>query len=122
MCITPQSQYYRTLKNAPGAYTYGALYWQLNDVWQAQSWSSIEYGELPRWKLLHYSMKQVRPSRCFGISSPVCKLGGKEALLVVAWNYSVDEAFLLAAWKRLLCISMERRPCYWLVGPILSIL
>ena len=26
-----------------------------NDIWQAQSWSSIEYGG--RWKLLHYSAK-----------------------------------------------------------------
>lgn len=64
MCITPQSRYYRTLKNTAGAYTYGALYWQLNDVWQAQSWSSIEYGELPRWKLLHYSIKEVSDGVC----------------------------------------------------------
>ena len=42
---------------SPGAYTYGALYWQLNDVWQGQSWSSLEYGG--RWKLLHYSMKEA---------------------------------------------------------------
>ncbi|XP_042338542.1 beta-mannosidase-like, partial [Plectropomus leopardus] len=30
----------------------GALYWQLNDVWQAPSWSSIEFGG--KWKMLHY--------------------------------------------------------------------
>lgn len=29
----------------------GALYWQLNDIWQGPTWSSIEYGG--RWKLLH---------------------------------------------------------------------
>ncbi|XP_074594166.1 beta-mannosidase isoform X2 [Brevipalpus obovatus] len=34
--------------------TYGAMYWQLNDVWQAPTWSSIEYGG--KWKLLHYYM------------------------------------------------------------------
>jgi len=31
----------------------GALVWQLNDVWQAPSWSSIEYSG--RWKVLHYA-------------------------------------------------------------------
>lgn len=33
-------------------HTMGALYWQLNDVWQAPTWSSIEYGG--KWKMLHY--------------------------------------------------------------------
>lgn len=32
--------------------TMGALYWQLNDVWQAPTWASIEYGG--KWKMLHY--------------------------------------------------------------------
>ena len=32
--------------------TMGALYWQLNDVWAAPTWSSIEYGG--KWKMLHY--------------------------------------------------------------------
>jgi len=30
----------------------GALYWQLNDIWQGPSWSSLEYDG--RWKMLHY--------------------------------------------------------------------
>ncbi|KRZ32963.1 Beta-mannosidase [Trichinella pseudospiralis] len=28
------------------------LYWQLNDIWQAPSWSTIDYGL--KWKLAHY--------------------------------------------------------------------
>ena len=30
--------------------TMGALFWQLNDIWQAPSWASIEFGG--KWKLL----------------------------------------------------------------------
>ncbi|XP_049525027.1 beta-mannosidase-like [Dermacentor silvarum] len=30
----------------------GVLFWQLNDIWPAPSWASIEYGG--RWKMLHY--------------------------------------------------------------------
>ncbi|CAG2172066.1 unnamed protein product, partial [Oppiella nova] len=31
--------------------TMGSLIWQLNDIWQGTTWSSIEYGG--KWKLLH---------------------------------------------------------------------
>ncbi|MHC4247971.1 MAG: beta-mannosidase [Planctomycetota bacterium] len=34
----------------------GAVYWQLNDIWQGPSWSSVEYGG--RWKLLNYFAKE----------------------------------------------------------------
>ena len=35
----------------------GALYWMLNDIWQAPSWSGLEYDG--RWKMLHYTIKDV---------------------------------------------------------------
>ncbi|KAG6896067.1 hypothetical protein C0992_010504 [Termitomyces sp. T32_za158] len=35
----------------------GALVWQLNDIWQAPSWSSIEYSG--RWKVLHYGLAGI---------------------------------------------------------------
>lgn len=38
-------------------YTSGALYWQLDDIWQGASWASIEYGG--RWKMLHYYAKKM---------------------------------------------------------------
>ncbi|XP_034941418.1 beta-mannosidase [Chelonus insularis] len=50
-----QSESYRqgksSLNDAGEGYTMGALYWQLNDVWAAPSWSSIDDGG--RWKMLH---------------------------------------------------------------------
>ncbi|OBZ70764.1 Beta-mannosidase A [Grifola frondosa] len=35
----------------------GALVWQLNDIWQGVSWSSIEYSG--RWKVLNYGMTNI---------------------------------------------------------------
>ncbi|KAL3221402.1 hypothetical protein MRX96_029398 [Rhipicephalus microplus] len=34
----------------------GVLYWQLNDIWPAPSWASIEYGG--HWKMLQYFAKK----------------------------------------------------------------
>jgi beta-mannosidase len=37
--------------------TLGALYWQLNDIWAAPTWASLEVGG--RWKLLHYGARDI---------------------------------------------------------------
>ncbi|KAM8707176.1 hypothetical protein ACLKA7_011296 [Drosophila subpalustris] len=51
MATKLETELYRSLRDTNHS-TMGALYWQLNDVWVAPSWSGIDvYGN---WKLLHY--------------------------------------------------------------------
>ncbi|XP_055904783.1 beta-mannosidase [Eupeodes corollae] len=51
MSVKVETELYRSLRSTEYR-TMGALYWQLNDVWVAPSWSSIDfYGN---WKILHY--------------------------------------------------------------------
>ncbi|XP_069711079.1 beta-mannosidase [Phaenicophaeus curvirostris] len=54
-CVKTETEFYRfsqsEIINGEG-HTMGAMYWQLNDIWQAPSWASLEYGG--KWKLLHY--------------------------------------------------------------------
>nr|XP_006629912.2 PREDICTED: beta-mannosidase [Lepisosteus oculatus] len=54
-CVKMQTEFYlrsRSEIREGKGHTMGALYWQLNDIWQGPSWSSIEYGG--KWKMLHY--------------------------------------------------------------------
>lgn len=53
--IKTETEYYRVLRGTE-ARTMGALYWQLNDVWVAPSWSSIDH--LGKFKILHYMAKK----------------------------------------------------------------
>ncbi|XP_039268970.2 beta-mannosidase-like [Styela clava] len=59
LCYKSQTEFYRRSRseivNGEG-HTMGALYWQLNDIWQAPTWSSIEYGG--KWKVVHYFAKK----------------------------------------------------------------
>ncbi|CAH6789038.1 Manba [Phodopus roborovskii] len=54
-CVKSETEFYMRSRsevvNGEGR-TMGALYWQLNDIWQAPSWASLEYGG--KWKMLHY--------------------------------------------------------------------
>ena len=37
--------------------TMGLMYWQINDIWQAPTWATIEYGL--KWKMGHYYVKRM---------------------------------------------------------------
>eukprot|EP01106_Pelomyxa_sp_JSP_P016847 TRINITY_DN649_c0_g1_i4.p1 TRINITY_DN649_c0_g1~~TRINITY_DN649_c0_g1_i4.p1 ORF type:complete len:407 (+),score=94.86 TRINITY_DN649_c0_g1_i4:143-1363(+) len=51
LCIKFETEHYRRIKDESPGHTMGAIYWQLNDIWQGPTWSSLEYGG--RWKILH---------------------------------------------------------------------
>ncbi len=51
LAIKTAVEYWRTLR----PYCMGSIFWQLNDVWPAVSWSSIDYTG--KWKLLQYAAK-----------------------------------------------------------------
>ncbi|XP_006893154.1 PREDICTED: beta-mannosidase [Elephantulus edwardii] len=54
-CVKVETEFYLRSRNEivnGEGHTMGALYWQLNDIWQAPSWASLEYGG--KWKMLHY--------------------------------------------------------------------
>lgn len=55
MAMKTETEFYRRnrdIDNKTGdGFTMGALYWQLNDIWEAPTWASIEFGG--KWKVLH---------------------------------------------------------------------
>lgn len=48
-------------RTSDGRYA-GSLYWQLNDVWPAVSWSTVDHSG--NWKLAHYAAKKANRPRC----------------------------------------------------------
>ncbi|XP_071101413.1 beta-mannosidase-like [Haliotis cracherodii] len=58
--VQAESEHYRRWQNEMTSdgrgQTMGALYWQLNDIWQAPTWASIDYKG--KWKMLHYYVRK----------------------------------------------------------------
>ena len=52
LCIKTYSEALRR-----GEETFGSIIWQLNDVWQASSWGSLDYGG--RWRALHHELQNL---------------------------------------------------------------
>ncbi|KAJ8307151.1 hypothetical protein KUTeg_015235 [Tegillarca granosa] len=59
VAMKTETEHYRRWQNiiesSGRGNTMGAMYWQLNDIWQAPTWASIEYSG--KWKMLHYYAK-----------------------------------------------------------------
>ena len=56
MAMVSQIAFYRRGAGL-GENNLGSLVWQLNDIWQGVSWSSIEYSG--RWKVLQYALTEI---------------------------------------------------------------
>ncbi len=58
LCMKAETEHYRRFRGQflsdNRGHTMGTIYWQLNDIWQGASWSSLEYGG--RWKMAHYAV------------------------------------------------------------------
>lgn len=78
--------------------TMGSLYWQLNDVWPAISWSSIDHHG--RWKLLHHEAR-----RFFAPQAIVAERRDGMTRVVMVSDATVPTA---AAW-RVRTLSMDGR-------------
>ncbi|XP_040274156.1 beta-mannosidase isoform X2 [Bufo bufo] len=98
-CVKLQTEFYRRSQNEivdGRGFTMGALYWQLNDIWQAPSWSSIEYGG--KWKMLHYYAKDFfapvaasafedqNTLNIYGVSDLLNECSFKLAINVYRWD------------------------------------
>jgi beta-mannosidase len=105
MSIKFESEYYRSFMGRVDSQgrgnTMGALFWQLNDVWVAPTWSSIDYTG--KWKMLQYFAKEFfaptivtsyldvsRQLRIYAVSEVASLIGTTlDALLLIQvynWN------------------------------------
>jgi len=55
-CYETSFTQWRRLRSVAEVNTMGVLYWQLNDVWQGPSWSSMEHSG--RWRLAHSAVQR----------------------------------------------------------------
>lgn len=69
----------------------GTLYWQLNDCWPVNSWSSIDYSG--KWKALHYYSKRFNSPIAFSF------LKKKQDLTIHCYNENDTQFSGKVVWK-----------------------
>lgn len=111
-CVKAQTEFYRRSRSETiegKGMTMGALYWQLNDIWQAPSWSSIEFGG--KWKMLHYFAQNF--------FAPVLPVGFEEeeeffiyAVSDLSEDLSLSTAVYLYSWSKMhpVCSKFNKVP------------
>lgn len=72
----------------------GTLYWQLNDVWDGASWSTIEPDG--RWKAAHYELKRLYSESILSIQTADLRLSGQfqrhaPTDSVLQWNLQIKD-------------------------------
>ncbi|KAJ7385973.1 hypothetical protein OS493_012305 [Desmophyllum pertusum] len=97
-CMKTETEHYRRLQSElvqGQGRTMGTIYWQLNSIWQAPTWSSLEYGG--QWKMLHYFVKDFFAP----VIASSYQEGGKFKLYVVSdlMKPITEGAVSLKAWS-----------------------
>ncbi|XP_057649129.1 beta-mannosidase isoform X2 [Chionomys nivalis] len=104
-CIKTETEFYMRSRSEivdGEGHTMGALYWQLNDIWQAPSWASLEYGG--KWKMLHYFARRF--------FAPLLPVGFEDK--AEAPYLELPEAFVLCCHFK--CCDESRGGCDSLPG------
>lgn len=130
MTIKAETELYRTLRSS-FANTMGALYWQLNDVWIAPSWSSIDfYG---KYKVLqHHARKFFEPTSIVPIGNAANILDVHIVNDILHGDYDNDDDYTavmrLFNWKDLQSrdlmswrVKMVILACYKRFAPYLHV-
>ncbi|DAZ98649.1 TPA: hypothetical protein N0F65_000844, partial [Lagenidium giganteum] len=121
LCYQTAVEKWRRGKMLSEGMTMGILYWQLNDIWQGTSWSSIEFSG--RWKSLHYVMKRAFTPILVGVNTDesgknvevrgINDLNGSIELSVQYELRKTDTGKLITNWTRPISIkSLEVSDTY----------